>query len=131
MSVGQKNALKKKSTAEKYNFCRVVRMNAMNRNILLNQVKNKVQEVSPGAEVILYGSKVRETEHSDSDWDFLILTDINSNELTDRIRHKIYEVECETGEVLSSIVRSRREWNSRRYRLLPFHQNIDKEGVKV
>lgn len=103
----------------------------MNRNNLLSQVKNKVQEVSPGADVILYGSRARGNEHSDSDWDFLILTDINSNELTDRIRHKIYEVEWESGEVLSSIVRSRKEWNSRKYRLLPFHHNVDKEGVRV
>ena len=76
-------------------------------------------------------SKSRGKAHSDSDWDFLILTDRNSNELTDRIRHKIYEVEWESGEVLSSIVRSRKEWNSRKYRLLPFHHNIDREGVTV
>ena len=67
--------------------------------------------------------------NTNSDWDFLILTDSNSNELTDKIRHKIYEVEWDTGEVLSSIVRSRKEWNSRRYRVLPFHHNIDKEGM--
>ena len=91
-------------------------------------MKNKVQEVSPGADVILYGSRARGTQHSDSDWDFLILTDINSNELTDRIRHKIYEVEWETGEVLSSIVRSRKEWNSRKYKLLPFRHNVVKEA---
>jgi len=103
----------------------------MNRNNLLSQVKNKVQEVSPDAEIILYGSRARGKAQSDSDWDFLILTDSNSNELTDRIRHKIYEVEWESGEVLSSIVRSRKEWNSRKYRLLPFHRNVDKEGVRV
>lgn len=103
----------------------------MNKNILLSQVKDKVLEVSPGAEVILYGSRARGTETLNSDWDFLILTDSNSNELTDKIRHKIYEVEWDTGEVLSSIVRSRKEWNSKRYRLLPFHHNIDKEGVRV
>ena len=106
-------------------------MNHMNRNSLLSQVKNKVQEVSPDAEVILYGSRARGKAHSDSDWDFLILTDRNSNELTDMIRHKIYEVEWESGEVLSSIVRSRKEWNSRKYRLLPFHHNVDREGVTV
>ena len=103
----------------------------MNQNILLKQVKEKVLEASPGAEVILYGSRARGTENPNSDWDFLILTDSNSTELTDRIRHKIYEVEWDTGEVLSSIVRSRKEWNSRRYRLLPFHCNIEKEGVRI
>ena len=111
--------------------CLLQRMNHMNRNSLLSQVKNKVQEVSPDAEVILYGSRARGKAHADSDWDFLILTDRNSNELTDRIRHKIYEVEWESGEVLSSIVRSRKEWNSRKYRLLPFHHNVDREGVRV
>ncbi len=103
----------------------------MKRNILLRQVKDKVQEVSPGSEVILYGSRARETASSTSDWDFLILTDRISSELTDRIRHKIYEVEWETGEVLSSIVRSREEWDSFKYKQMPFHENVNKEGVRI
>lgn len=103
----------------------------MNRIYLLKEVKKKVLEVTPEADVILYGSRARKTSTPGSDWDFLILIDDNSNTLTDKIRHKIYEVEWATGEVLSSIVRNRREWNSKRYRALPFYKNVLRDGVRV
>ncbi len=103
----------------------------MNRVSLLKEVKKKVLEVTPKADIILYGSRARKTSTPGADWDFLILIDDNSNTLTDRIRHKIYEVEWDTGEVLSSIVRNRKEWKSRRYRSLPFYKNVLRDGVMV
>jgi predicted nucleotidyltransferase len=104
----------------------------MKREELLQQVKRVVHEVEPDAEVILYGSRSRGDALSDSDWDFLILVDGPVNdERTDRIRHQLYEIEWECGVVLSSIVRSREEWNSALYRSLPFHQRIDQEGTRL
>ena len=99
---------------------------------LLKQVKQAVQEVEPNAEIILYGSRLRGDSVSDSDWDFLILVDGDVNdERTDRIRHRLYEIEWEYGPVLSSIVRSRGEWNSAAYRSLPFHQIVEHEGKRL
>jgi predicted nucleotidyltransferase len=104
----------------------------MKREELLQQVKRVVHEVEPDAEVILYGSRSRGDALSDSDWDFLILVDGPVNdERTDRMRHQLYEIEWECGAVLSSIVRSREEWNSALYRALPFHQRIEQEGTRL
>ncbi len=108
-----------------------IRVTTMDKKTLLGQVKRKVREVCPDAEIILYGSRARGTQTAGSDWDFLVLTDASLRQITDRIRHQIYEVEWDSGEVLSSIVRSRRDWNSDRYRQLPFHRNIVREGVKL
>lgn len=103
----------------------------MNRIYLLKEVKKKVLEVTPDADVILYGSRARKTSTAGSDWDFLILIDDNPNTLTDKIRHKIYEVEWATGEVLSSIIRNRKEWNSKKYKSIPFYKNVLRDGVRV
>jgi predicted nucleotidyltransferase len=85
----------------------------MNREKLLEQIKQAVRETEPDAEIILYGSRSRGDALSESDWDFLILVDGPvSDERTDRIRHRLYELEWETGEVISSIVRNHDEWNS-------------------
>ena len=54
-----------------------------------------------------------------------------SDERTDRIRHRLYEVEWESDEVISSIVRNREEWNSDRYQAMPFHQRVRQEGVRL
>jgi len=91
-----------------------------------------VLQVEPGAEIILYGSRSRGDAVSESDWDLLILVDGPLNdERTDRIRHRLYEVEWESEEVISSIVRTREEWNSSIYKVMPFHQRVLEEGIRL
>lgn len=69
---------------------------------------------------------------SDSDWDFLILVDGPVEEgRTDRVRHRLYEIEWESGAVLSSIVRSQDDWNSAIYRSMPFHKQVENEGKRL
>ena len=104
----------------------------MNREKLLEQIRRAVREVEPGAEIILYGSRSRGDAIAESDWDFLVLVDGPLNEeRTDRIRHRLYEVEWGSGEVISSIVRNREEWNSDMYQAMPFHQRVQQEGVRL
>lgn len=104
----------------------------MKKEKLLKQVKQAIHEVEPDADVILYGSRPRGDAVSDSDWDFLILVDGSvSEERTDRVRDRLYDIELEAGAVLSSIVRSRDEWNNPRYRSLPFRQRVEQEGKRL
>ena len=66
----------------------------MIKSALLKQVKNVVQEIELEAEILLYGSKARGDSIDQSDWDFLILLDGKvDDKRTDRIRHRLYEVE--------------------------------------
>ncbi len=104
----------------------------MNRNELIRQIRLAVHEVEPGAEIILYGSRSRGDALLESDWDFLILVDGPlDDKRTDRVRHRLYEVEWETGEVISSIVRDREEWNSDLFQAMPFNQRIRQEGIRL
>ena len=104
----------------------------MNRDELLKQIRRAVREVEPNAEIILYGSRSRGDAVSESDWDLLILVEGSLNEgRIDRIRHSLYEVEWESGEVISSIVRNRDEWNSDIYRAMPFYQRVEQEGIRL
>jgi predicted nucleotidyltransferase len=99
---------------------------------LLKQVKNAVREIEVEAEILLYGSRARGDSIDQSDWDFLILLDGKvDDKRTDRIRHRLYEVEWETGEVISSIIRNKKEWNSRPYRSMPIHIVIEREGISL
>jgi predicted nucleotidyltransferase len=104
----------------------------MDKNELIEQIRQAVREVEPEAEIILYGSRSRGDAISESDWDFLILVDgPMSDERTDRIRHRLYEIEWESGEVLSTIVRNLEEWNSDLYQAMPFHQRVQQEGIRL
>ena len=42
---------------------------------IIKLIKRNISEIDPNAQIILYGSRARGDEHTDSDWDLLILTD--------------------------------------------------------
>jgi len=106
--------------------------NEMKQEELLQHVKQAIHEAEPGAEIILYGSRARQEAGDESDWDFLVLVDGSMSEArADAIRHRLYEIEWESGEVLCAVVRSRQEWHSPRYRAMPFWQHVESEGVTL
>ena len=104
----------------------------MDRELLLKQIKQAVLELKPDAEVILYGSRSRGDEDAESDWDILVLVDGPVDDVrTDAICHRLYEIEWKTNEVLCALVRNRREWSSPLYQAMPFHRNVEREGLRL
>ena len=51
--------------------------------------------------------------------------------LDERIRRILFEIELDTDQVLSSIIRSREEWNSPKYSVVPLHRNVEREGIRI
>jgi predicted nucleotidyltransferase len=97
---------------------------------LRRQIKRTVQALEPAAEIILYGSRARGDAAADSDWDLLILVDGPVDAAREQaIRHHLYELEWDSDEVISSVVCSRLDWNSPLYRAMPFHRNVDHDGI--
>ena len=102
----------------------------MSQERLLEQVKQTILEIEPDADVVIYGSRTRREAGPESDWDFLVLLDGSVDQKRiDTIRHRLYDIEWESGEVISCIVRSRKEWNSSLYKAMPFHENVEREGI--
>jgi predicted nucleotidyltransferase len=106
------------------------RRNTVQRAELLACVKQTVHQLEPDADIILYGSRARGDAHPGSDWDFLILLDgVVDDARTDALRHRLYDIEWDGGEVLSAIVRSRQAWNTPLYQVTPFAQVVRKQGI--
>jgi predicted nucleotidyltransferase len=104
------------------------------RTKLFETVTSKVKETAlrfdPNAEVILFGSRARGDYRKDSDWDFLILTDLSVDwRLTDKIRDEIFDTELETETAIFSLVKNRKEWKKTDF--LEINQNIFQEGIKI
>ncbi len=97
---------------------------------LLKRVRNKVHSIVPDAIIILYGSRARSKADQESDWDFLIFLDQKPDrKIVVELRDHLYELELESDTVLSAIVRSRDEWNSELYSILPFKETVERDGV--
>jgi predicted nucleotidyltransferase len=102
------------------------------REELLERVKQTIHEVGAETDIILYGSRACGDAHAESDMDFLILLDgVVDDSRTDTIRHRLYEIEWDCGEVLCSMVRSRQEWNSSLHQATPFSQMVQAQGIPV
>lgn len=98
---------------------------------ILSEIKRLVKEHDASAKVYLYGSRVKGTTHKESDWDILIL--LNKEKITPdeekEITNPLYDLEFETGEVISPMVYSEKEWNTK-YSITPFYHNVMK-GSKL
>jgi len=94
-------------------------------------IRNYVNLIDPNAVVILYGSRARGDERTDSDWDILILTDNSINLQIEReFRDKLYDLELEIEEPLSIFTYSKNDWKTRQ-RITPFYQNVTREGILI
>jgi len=100
--------------------------------ILLERCRDIIRAIVPNAEVILYGSRARGDATPNSDYDLLVVVDDPiTPELEIRIARPIYDLELEMDTVISVQVYPKEQWDSRLFRAMPFHQNVEREGVRL
>jgi len=104
-------------------------MNSYEKEIT-KKIKNKIQQMTPDAEVILFGSHASGKVHKDSDWDILILLNQSVvNRQTEKLfRDELFEVELEIEQPISAFVFSKNDWEQK-HKITPLYQNIKKEGI--
>ena len=96
----------------------------------LTRCRDAVQEVAPGATVILYGSRARGEAEPESDYDLLVLVEEpSSRELEDQIGDRLYALELESDTVVSVLVYEKNTWETPLCKALPLHRNVDREGI--
>lgn len=97
---------------------------------LLSRVKATVSNTEPTATLILFGSYARGDHHKDSDLDLLILVDQEKITMSDRkrITYPLYDIEFDTGVLISPMVYSKKDWEARKGKT-PFHENVLREGI--
>ncbi len=101
-----------------------------------DEILKKIIEIAnnkyPDSEIYLYGSHARGDSGKLSDWDLLIL--LNSKNISfdseTEIMDDFYELELETGEIISPMVYSKFDWNNK-YSVTPLYEKIQKEGIRI
>lgn len=104
----------------------------MKRNDVVERIRKAAHKMQPLAQTILYGSEARGDARPDSDIDLLILVDVDrlSYNDKDRIIAPFYDIELETGIVISTMIMPRKDWENRPF-LTPFKYNVTKEGIAL
>ena len=99
------------------------------KSYILHLIKKSVSATDPGAILILYGSYARGDYRDDSDLDLLVLVDKDKITRSDqkRIKYPLYEIEFETGTIISPLIFSRKDWEMN-HRITPFYENVAREG---
>ena len=102
----------------------------MNRKELVKRLKYMIKSVAPNSQTILYGSEARGEAKQNSDIDILILVDKDtvSPMEEDVITAPIYDLEIETGTIISPIVMTRKAWEAAKRKTV-FYYNVMKDGV--
>lgn len=99
-------------------------------NIILS-VKKTVESIDPDAITIIHGSRARNEERVDSDWDFIIITNNPLDlELETKFRDRLYDLEIDIGQPFSFMFFSKDDWQNNQ-RLSPFYQNVIKDGISL
>lgn len=80
----------------------------------------------------LYGSAARNEYHPESDIDILVLFPGEVDTvLEEEVFDLAYEVELECDVVFGVIVHSKEFWASEKAAVMPFHQRVREEGVRI
>jgi len=100
------------------------------RDEILQKIKTTIKSTVPDAKIILYGSYARGEEKNESDIDLLIL--LNNDKITwkdeNKITYPLYDIEFDTGRIISPIIFSKKDWETR-HRITPFYENVTTEGI--
>jgi uncharacterized protein len=102
----------------------------MDQNQIMNQISTGIHEKDPHAEVYLFGSRARGDFRLESDWDILILVDDKkvTNQLEDKFRDVLYDIELESGQIISTFIYPKEYWqNTLIYSQL--YKNVALEGI--
>ncbi len=105
----------------------------MTKNVqIIEKIVRLAENKFPESEIYLYGSQARGNPNFNSDWDILVLLDLVNIpfELENEVIDHFYDLELETGEIISPMIYSKNDWFDNRS-LTPLFDNIRKEGLKI
>lgn len=104
----------------------------MEQNLIQDRITKTIHDKDPLAEAYLFGSRARGDSRVDSDWDVLILIDDDkvTNDIEDKFRDDLYDIEIESGQIISTFIYTKDFWRST-LKYSPLYKNVSREGIRL
>lgn len=104
------------------------------KNVLdaLQTARDRINAEFTVDRIVLFGSVARRQADEESDVDLLVvLKDSPSHQERDRITSIILDINLEYDSNLSELIVSRQTWDTGLLSVLPIHQVIEEEGIRL
>ncbi len=97
---------------------------------IVNLIVTRLRLKDPDAEIILFGSHARGDSNSNSDWDIMVLLNnlTVDRKLEKEYREKLFDVELEVGEPISTFVFSKKDWETK-HSITPLYLTVKRDGI--
>lgn len=104
----------------------------MEQNLIRDKITKTIHDKDPHAEAFLFGSRARGDFRPDSDWDILILVDDKkvTNDIEDKFRDGLYDIELESGQIISIFIYPKNYWSTNLI-YSPLYKSVNKEGIRI
>ena len=104
----------------------------MSSDVIIENITKAIHRQDPTAQAFLFGSRARGDNKPDSDWDILILINNQTvtSEIEDRFRDVLYNIELESGQIISTFIYPKSFWNNI-LKYSPLYKAVKKEGLKL
>jgi len=104
----------------------------MSNDVILDSISSAIRNQDPSAIAFLFGSRARGDNKKNSDWDILILVDNKNvtNEVEDKFRDVLYNIELESGQIISTFIYTKEYWQ-KKMKFSPLFESVKKDGVKL
>jgi predicted nucleotidyltransferase len=104
----------------------------MNPNSIQDKITKTIRNKDPHAEAYLFGSRARGNYKPNSNWDILILVDDDkvTNDIEDKFRDGLYDIELESGQVISTFIYPKNYWQSTLI-YSPLYKSVNSEGIRL
>ena len=102
-----------------------------NNEQIIQKIVSVVNKTAPNSEVFLYSSGAKESINI-SEWYVLVLIKKRKISFDDETNfmNAFYELELETGEVLTPLIYAKHAWEEK-YLHSPLFENIQREGIRI
>ena len=105
---------------------------ARNERYSLREAAQALKSDLPVTRVILFGSKARGADQTDSDIDLLIVTrDPVNSTLRGAISDRLADINLRNDVLLTSVVVSEKEWSSGLIRYTLIHSEVERDGCEI